>query len=404
MNVGIVTTWFERGAAYVSKQMMDVLKKQNNVFIYSRGGEIKSNSDNKWNLSNVHYGKDIWLPTVTTPIAKKDFYKWIKNNNIEVVIFNEQHWLEPVIWCNEWNVKTIAYVDYYKNSTIKSFELYGYLICNTKRHFSVFNWHSGAKLIPWGTDNTVFKKSTITQNVIFHSIGMSPYRKGTDLLLKAYFQSNRKLKLVLHCQVDLMKLYHDNEEIVRIINSLLDSGDLKIVCETVSAPGLYHLGEFYIYPSRLDGIGLTVAESIAMGLIPVVSDNAPMNEFVLEDELYRLSIEKFFCREDGYYWPIGEVNVDYLTETINRLSQLSYLEKEEIRNEYDKFFRKNLDWNKNSEGLLELVSSLKNKQTMIIDPKVKNYWLRYSNSGFNQLNKYIIKFNLIFRVIRKIIK
>ena len=39
MNIGIVTTWFERGGAYVSRQYRDLLKNDFNVFIYARGGE-----------------------------------------------------------------------------------------------------------------------------------------------------------------------------------------------------------------------------------------------------------------------------------------------------------------------------------------------------------------------------
>ena len=43
MNIGIVTTWFERGAAYVSKQYKDSLEEcGHKVFIYSRGGEKAS--------------------------------------------------------------------------------------------------------------------------------------------------------------------------------------------------------------------------------------------------------------------------------------------------------------------------------------------------------------------------
>lgn len=38
MNVGIVTTWFERGAAYVSRQYLEALRSDSNnsVYIYMR--------------------------------------------------------------------------------------------------------------------------------------------------------------------------------------------------------------------------------------------------------------------------------------------------------------------------------------------------------------------------------
>ena len=46
MNIGIVTTWFDRGAAQVSKQYMDVLQENNDVFIYARGGEKYAKNKN----------------------------------------------------------------------------------------------------------------------------------------------------------------------------------------------------------------------------------------------------------------------------------------------------------------------------------------------------------------------
>lgn len=38
MNIGIVTTWFERGAAYVSRQYLEAFRSDSNnsVYIYMR--------------------------------------------------------------------------------------------------------------------------------------------------------------------------------------------------------------------------------------------------------------------------------------------------------------------------------------------------------------------------------
>lgn len=36
-----------------------------------------------------------------TGIEKKDFIDWLKNRQIDVVLFNEQNWWIPVIWCKE---------------------------------------------------------------------------------------------------------------------------------------------------------------------------------------------------------------------------------------------------------------------------------------------------------------
>ena len=99
MNIGILTTWFERGAAYVSRAYMDILSDENNVFIYARGGENKSKGDPKWDLPNVTYGKE-FRPLdkrhqLFTKYAKEyvdmlHFEAWLLENEIDLVIFNEE--------------------------------------------------------------------------------------------------------------------------------------------------------------------------------------------------------------------------------------------------------------------------------------------------------------------------
>lgn len=57
MNIGIVTTWFERGAAYVSKAYFESLNNdENNIFIFARGGESYAKGDPKWDNEYVTWG------------------------------------------------------------------------------------------------------------------------------------------------------------------------------------------------------------------------------------------------------------------------------------------------------------------------------------------------------------
>lgn len=60
MNIGIVTTWLERGAAYVSRQYYEILKKKHNVFIYARGKEAYPKGDCVWDQSYVTWGRDLF--------------------------------------------------------------------------------------------------------------------------------------------------------------------------------------------------------------------------------------------------------------------------------------------------------------------------------------------------------
>ena len=60
-KIGIVTTWFERGAAYVSKQFKEVWEKDNEVYIYARGGEDLAINDPKMDHKKHYLWEKVFL-------------------------------------------------------------------------------------------------------------------------------------------------------------------------------------------------------------------------------------------------------------------------------------------------------------------------------------------------------
>lgn len=349
MNIGIVSTWFERGAGVVSRQLVGSLSEHGRVFVYARGEKYARGNSN-WDLPYVHWGKRLhWAGS--GKIDKRDFMQWISSNRIDCLIFNEQRWWQPIKWAKEKGVKCGAYVDYYTDDTISAFVAYDFLLCNTTQHYSVFKWHPGAILVPWGTDTNVFKPEDGAwgdrsgQVVFFHSAGMQPARKGTDIVVEA-FQSIREsvnARLVIHTQRPLDFSVGPNVE---------------VILRTVGAPGLYHLGDVYVYPTRLDGIGLTVCEALSCGLPVIATDVAPMTDFVKDGENGILvKVTGTHRRSDGYYWPMSEVTAKDLAlgmrwfcenpEGLRRMKSVARL---------DAVAR--LDWKTNAKGIYEQVESV----------------------------------------------
>lgn len=361
MKIGIVTTWFERGAAYVSRQFKDILASEHEVVIYARGGESYAIGDPNWDHDYVTWGE----PAETyafSDINLKQFKQWLTENNIDIVLFNEQKIWAPVLLCRELGIRTGAYIDYYTEQTVPMFGVHDFLICNTKRHHSVFDWHPQCFYIPWGTDTTLYspqndcEPANKGQVTFFHSAGMSPFRKGSDLVIEAFAKLSGDAKLVLHSQVKIEKHF---PELTETVASLTASGRIEVHDYTVSAPGLFHLGDVYVYPSRLDGIGLTIMEAAASGLQLIVSDNGPMNEFVeVGTNGATASIEKLWARWDGYYWPQCEVAVDDLADKMQQFvdnqSQIKAL-KQQSRDYAEQHF----DWTKNTSNLNSLMTQVR---------------------------------------------
>ena len=397
MKIGIVTVWFERGAGYVSQQYKKVLEQEHDVFIYARGGEYFAKNDIHWDNEKITWDNYSYF-RVPTFLNLKKFKKWILDNELEIVFFNEQHWWTPVLLCNQLGIKTGSYIDYYTKETVPFFKSYDFLICNTERHYEVFSWHPQCFFIPWGTDVDIFKPQiTASDNAneirFFHSAGFNPYRKGTDFLIKAFDKINTlNARLIIHTQVDL-KIYFP--ELDSIIEKLIQSNKLEILTKTVTAPGLYHLGNIYVYPSRLDGIGLTMSEALACGLPLIASDCPPMNEFIVEEENGKLvSIESYGMRKDGYYWPECYPSVDSLKEAM-----IFYIENADKIETYQQNARtyavNNLNWMENAKVIGEIFQSVK-----IIENKDLESINRFENDRFFYKKRTSLK--LVWFVFYKI--
>ena len=362
MNIGIVTTWFERGSSYVSRAYMEALSKEHRVFIYARGGEKYAKEDPRWDLANVTWETPIpCMPSVTF-INWHDFKKWLKNNAIEVLIFNEQRSWDILLKLQESDILLGAYVDYYTPETVPFFQLYDFLLCNTKRHYSVFKELEQTYFIPWGTDINICvpkKKSDSVEGItFFHSAGMGGVnlRKGTDILVKVFQDVKGATKLVIHSQVGIQK-YPSVADLIQ------NDERIKFIKDTIPLPGLYHLGDVYVYPTRLEGIGLSIIEALACGLPVITTDNPPMNDFVVHRKTgYLVKVNKFRKREDNYYWPESICDQNDLTKAMQSYVDNPGLAIKQGINALQ-YAKSHLNWQKNSKNLGSLLNALaKNKE------------------------------------------
>jgi len=312
MKIGIVTSWWNgAGAGEVSLNFSKVLLSSgNSVHVYAR---------NEFAL-----GKTLPIPfehpnfSVTpaarsnSPLVKslniRHFFKFIARNEIDSVIFNEQVDLTPVIELKKLGIRCIAYVDYYREDTVNSFEIYDALICNTLRHFNVFKWHPNAWFLPWGIDPSLYKntlaKASNNEFPFFHSCSYDPRRKGTDILLQSLAESDQ-LRCTIHAFPALSETLPEYEG---VINKLKLQGRLQEINQLIRQPGLYSMGRIYVYPSRLEGIGLSILEAAASGLHLVIPDIEPFSEFALPFASTLVPIDTLRARSDAYYWPIAEVS------------------------------------------------------------------------------------------------
>jgi len=353
MNIGIVTTWFPAGAGYVAMAYRRTLQKEHEVFIYARAGQCMK-KDPFWGDEQV-----TWAPRhyIITGIWSRNFKKWILKNKIEIIIFNEQRHWQPIINAKKIGVCVGAYIDYYTQDTINAFSIYDFLICNTRRHLSVFDWHQKCYYIPWGTDINLYRPKNNIQNqsiVFLASAGWEGSgngdRRGTLLALKSFLRLVGNCKLLLFSQIPIEKCTGEFKKLV------LSDKRIEFRYGTFY-PFPYEEGDVYLYPSRLDGIGLSLPEAISCGLASITTNCAPMNEFVQDDfNGYLVNVDRYLGRHDGYYWAESICSIDSLTEKMQKyIDDPNILNRHKINSRL--YAEKYLDWNFNSQLLLKLIQA-----------------------------------------------
>ena len=319
MRIGFVSNYSATGAGEVTRNLVKILSKWNyelSVYARNEGGNLLS--------TPADIDCRIWKAKKTfRPLPKSvnlsDYKKWLKDFNPDILIYNEQQSVQPILVSREMGIPSIAYVDYYKENTVDSFRLYDGLVCVTKRHQSVFNWHKNSKYFSWGSDSSLFSLSSKTPEFDFyHSTGNDPYRKGTDLLLESLKYLPDETKTLIHSIQNLEELLPNYQELIKFN---INKGKLTLLNGVVEIPGHYDKAKFYVYPARLDGLGLTVTEALMSGTSVIVTDAAPMYEFTTSFG-FKVPIAKSWARADAYYWPMSEVNPSDLATTM-----ISSLEK-----------------------------------------------------------------------------
>ena len=349
MLVLIVTTWFERGASYVSRQFRESLESQGiPVLVYARGGERYSRGIKKWDNGRIIWNRDLLFEARKTPVNFKQILKVCECQGVTHIIWNEQQDLSIITRVRNKlpNVRHVSYIDYYKKNNTQDFAVFDGLICNTKRHYSVFHEFAGSVYIPWGVDQDILEMnfSSEPEFDLVLSVGMNPHRKGLDLFLLGLEQiSDRRdtTSIVIYTQVALD---------IDVHNFAKKGFDITVRLGDFDRKDIYRSGSIYVYLSRLDGIGLSLPEALVSGMLALYTDHPPMNEFVQGEHHIGVAPSGFSSRRDNYYW--DECNLDSLD--VARGMERMLMQRSEwlgFRLAARDVARSSLNWNNNSLGL-----------------------------------------------------
>ena len=312
LKVGFVSIWFERGQSYVTKTLRDVIAKNHETFVFARTGGVygqpRLEVQGYWDVPNLTTYPDYQIPP-------DRLTKWIRDNNLDLIIFNEEYDWNLVMAAKATGIKIATYLDYYKEDWKPYMSLYDTVLCSTKRTFHLVKDFCKAYYIGWGIDTGLFKPliSNERKYTFFHNAGWLGinYRKMTPAVILAFdaiSQYNPDITLFIHAQAELERL---PPEIITLVHN---NSRITYHVETVPAPGLYYKGSILVFPSKLEGLGLPLLEGMACGLPAIATDAPPMNEFVKDGYNGLLvKVANRLTRHDNIAFPEEIVDVADLT-------------------------------------------------------------------------------------------
>lgn len=359
MRIGICSYWFNRGQAVVARQLRTALDELGHEsFVLARPNRPSSPRAGFIDRS------DVWdQPGVTAAsaweIPADDYLDWARQNELEIVFFDQNYGFEGIAALRRSGVRTIGRFVWEQFST-EDVEpathaldvVYSLTDCERERYARL---GIDSPRVPWGIHPELLEfapggagaegDGSVT---FLYPGGFMTKRKPVKEVLEAFRRiPDPGLRLVLKAQVErkqrlLDRASRDDPRVEVILGDLPTAEHLR----------LFASADVCLAPSRWEGLGLHLYEAIAFGMPVITNDNPPMNE-VIEDGINGLLVRGLRTGEASSGIPAFDPDVDELAGAIQRLidPQLRAALAGGARKA-----RERLGWERTVQGYAELIA------------------------------------------------
>jgi glycosyltransferase involved in cell wall biosynthesis len=317
----MLTIWFHRGQTILNQTLQRAFEeKGHEVFIHARMGAVYGQNKQErerygWREDNVTFWPEYNMRGELSQLIDK-----LKEQEIDLVIFNEEYDIELVRVVKQAGFKVASYVDYihkdWINGKVSYFPTFDLLLCATHRAYDMVNQFAPTKHIGWGIpeDYIVDYPWEKRPYLFFLNAGWVGIndRKGLNDFVNVIHRLVNKYPEAANCALIHCQLGVDARQVSGL--------GLDVMCGTMNLPGLYHMAKVYLYPAKLDGLGLSMLEAMANEMVVVCPDAPPWNEFLTHDvNGFLLPIAETKDRDDGIAFPEVYIDREKLFETIENI-------------------------------------------------------------------------------------
>lgn len=293
MRVGIVTKWFNRGQAFVSRYVRDALDELGHeTFILARPtkdkGPMAAHVDRTgvWDQPGVTEASEWEVPF-------DEYRRWIDENRLEVVHWDNCYQHEEIARLREDGTRTVGrfvWEMFSPEDATAAGEAYDVLYSMTRceqQRYGELGIES--PYVQWGIHPELLEAAELARQDVLSggSVGgdlvrfyfpgallgpRKPHKEVVEAFTKA---RGENLRLVFKAQLErrmnyLTRAAEEDPRIELVIDDMPTEEHLRMFASCDVCLG----------PSRWEGLGLFLYEAVAFGMPQITNDSPPMNEVV----------------------------------------------------------------------------------------------------------------------------
>lgn len=288
MRIGIVTYWFNRGQAVVSRQIREHLEEIG-METYVLARPTRKSFSRPFFIDD----SDVWAQPNVTPashyqISEKEYLDWVTRYSLEVVLFDQNLQFDEIETLRRNGVKTIGRFVWESfgpddvEGAKRAFDVvYSLTKCEQQRYQKL---GIRSPRVRWGWSSEVenIERPIRKDNEVrfLYPGGYLSVRKPTDETIEAFCRvSDPRARLII-------KVQHPVKGPMLAKHVAMLDHRIKVISEDLPTEEHYRLmasTDVCLAPTRWEGLGIHHYEAIALGLPTITNDFPPMNELVTHD-------------------------------------------------------------------------------------------------------------------------
>ena len=287
MRIGICAYWFNRGQGVVARQLRSALDSLGHeTFVLARptrAGNIRPafiDRSGVWDQPRITEASAYRIPA-------DELLAWARDNGLELALFDQNYEFEAITALRAGGVRTVGrfvweqFAAEHVHAAKRAFDvIYSLTACEQERYASMA---IDSPRVPWGIHPELLAYAGGPRRGpvrFFYPAGFLSKRKPVPEVLKAFGRvEGADLRLTVKGQVerrtDLLARGSQRDPRVEVVLE-----DLP-VDEHLR---LFGSADVCVAPSRWEGLGLHLYESMALGLPVITNDNPPMNEVIRDGD------------------------------------------------------------------------------------------------------------------------